>query len=404
MLDGGVGKHNRRWLMKNIGLITYHALHNYGSVLQAYATQCTIEKMGCKCEIINFQPSLMKYFNALYKFPIGNGIPKTIKSIIVGLYRVLRDFPYDKKRRNRGQKFDNFVQTQLKITREYSKVDELFNKTFAYDITITGSDQTWNTQGPMWKIFGRLINYSDAYFLGFVKSGKKAAFAASSNNANVEDLMLYKDLLLQYDYITVRELLTKNRIESVINKNIAVILDPTFLLTKEEWITSLNVPSAPIIKEPYVLLYSLSGYNKSRELIEEARGFAKGKSFILVSITPNMCKKIHNVTQIYDVGPIDFLNLYYNASYVIADTFHAIAFSIIFRKSFIALGNKYNKNDLRKNSMLQVFNLESRLITDESEINANSWSDIDYCDYELIINTEIEKSKTHLKKILDMKE
>jgi hypothetical protein len=388
--------------MKKIGLITYHALHNYGSVLQAYATQYTIEKLGCKCEVVNFQPDLMKYFNALYKFPIGNDIPKTIKGIAAGLYRVLRYFPYDKARRNRGKKFDVFVQTQLKITREYSKIHELFHNNLVYDITITGGDQTWNVRGPMWRMFGRVINYSDAYFLGFVKSGKKAAFSASGNNARVEDLMSYKDLLLQYDYITVRELLTKSSVESVVNKSVAVVLDPTFLLTKDEWLTVLDVPSDPIIKESYILLYSLSGYRQSMKLIEEAKKFARTKSLLLVCLTHNMCKKLHGVKQIYDAGLVDFLNLYNNASYIIADTFHAVVFSIIFRKSFFAMGNKYNKNDLRKNSMLRLFKLESRLIADECEINTHT-ADIDYHNYESIINDEIEKSRNHLKKILDLK-
>jgi hypothetical protein len=387
--------------MKKIGLITYHATHNYGAVLQAYATQHAIEKTGCTCEIINFQSPHMKFFNSLYKFPIGTVIPGTFKNRIAPFVRFLRDWRYDKKRKIRAGKFENFVHTRLRMTKEYNTIQSLLNVNFNYDMTITGSDQTWNIYAPLWRIY-EMTDYSAAYFLGFVRSGKKAALAQSTSHTSAEELMPYKDLLAQYDYITVRDLLAKTRMESVLNKDVAVVLDPAFLLTKEEWIASLEVPSEPIIKNPYVLLYSVHGTKKVEKLIHEARIFAQKKSLLLVTVTPNACKKFDDVIQLYDTGPIDFLNLYNNASYVVAATFHAIVFSIIFRKSFLAFGNKYNKDDIRKNSLLSVFNLESRLITEESEINTYADIDLNYRNYEETIDHAIKDSREHLTKILDL--
>jgi hypothetical protein len=387
--------------MKKIGLITYHAAHNYGAVLQAYAVQYAVEKKGCNCEIINFQPGTMKYFNALYKFPLGKDIPKTLKGFAAAFYRLLRYWRYDKKRRRRGGKFEAFVNTRLNITKEYQTVRELFDENFDYDLTITGSDQTWNIHCPLWGI-GRTIDYSGAYFLGFVKKGRKASFASSISNTTAEELTAYKDLLSRYDYITVREASTIERVKAVCGKDVFPVLDPAFLLTKEEWMAALNVAPEPLVQQPYALLYSIHGHREAGRLIRESLKFANKSSLALVCVTPNACKKFEGTIQIYDAGPSDFLNLYYNASFIVAATFHAIAFSVIFRKPFIAFGNKYNEGDQRKTSLLRDFNLESCLISGEQEINTRAGIDLDYAGCESLIIDAVRESKEHLQHILNL--
>jgi hypothetical protein len=388
--------------MKNIGLITYHATHNYGAVLQAYATQKTIENMGFNCKIINFQPDTMKYFNALYKLPTGGEIPITIKGIVAAIYRVLRYFTYDKKRRIRAGKFVDFVRTRLNITREYNSVKALSESNLDYDIVITGSDQTWNIHCPLWKVNGRINDYSAAYFLGFVKSGKKASFAASTSHTKADELEIYRDLLMQYEYLTVRDSLSKPEVEAVTNKDIHVVLDPVFLLSKEEWMESLNIPVEPYIKTPYALLYSISGHKELENLAAEAAVYARNKSLALVCVTPNACVKIHDSIQIYDAGPSDFLNLYYNARFVFAHTFHAIVFSIVFRKPFFAFNYKHDRKDIRKSSLLKMLNMDSLLLDEEHKMNTDRKMSIDYRDYENTINHFIVESKKHLEKILNL--
>jgi hypothetical protein len=174
------------------------------------------------------------------------------------------------------------------------------------------------------------------------------------------------------------------------------------LLTKEEWMAMLEIPSQPIVKRPYMLLYSIHGHREAGKLIREALKLADKTSLALVCVTPNACKKFEGVIQVYDAGPSDFLNLYHNASFVIAATFHAIVFSIVFRKPFIAFGNKYNKGDQRKNALLRAFNLEPRLVFDEREIGKAAGIDFDYAGSETLITNAIRESKEHLKRILDL--
>jgi hypothetical protein len=389
--------------MKNIGLITYHATHNYGAVLQAYATQLAVEKMGCRCRVINFQPDTMKYYNALYKFPLGKDIPKNIRSILSFLYRILTALGgYNKSQRIRAGKFGEFIETKLNITEEYRKVNELFEAKFNFDVVITGSDQTWNINCPLWTVHGRTTDYSQAYFLAFAGHSRRASFAASISNTSKEELYPYKNLLHKYDYITIREAETKERIEAVTGKDAHVILDPVFLLNGEEWIRELNITSESMIHEPYILLYSLHSNRRIFSWLSAIRQFARERNLAIVCITPRAFMRVKDIIQIYDAGPLDFLSLFIHASYTFVDSFHGVCFSVIFRKSFLALGNKYNAGDTRKTSLLGGFGLEGRIINDENDINNYSGVDLDYSGYENAINRAVNNQKAHLENIINL--
>ena len=119
-----------------IGLFTFHAAHNYGSVLQAYATQNFIKKCGFECEIINYRmPNQKKFYNNLYSFSFG---------FKKGIQKLMR-FSEHKERKKRANKFEKFISDDLKTTvREYSGYEQLTSIVRKYDVLISGSDQVWN--------------------------------------------------------------------------------------------------------------------------------------------------------------------------------------------------------------------------------------------------------------------
>jgi hypothetical protein len=385
--------------MKNIGLVTYHAAYNYGSVLQAYATQYSIEKMGCVCEIINFRSASQKYAYSLYKFPFNIKIDG-IRTIIIPFYRFLKYFKNHKQWQMKSQKFEYFIENVLKTTKEYNSVKSIYEEQFKYDIFITGSDQPWNIHCH--EMNNEKIDCSGVYFLDFVTDAPRAAFATSIGNMTEDELMEKKKYLNEYNYISTRELIAKNKLEKIVNKNIDLVLDPAFLLSKEEWIQVLNISSNTFINGEYVLLYSLGGNDQIKIWISHIKEFVKNRSWKIVCITPFSLCKIDDVVQISDAGPLDFLNIFNNATYVFADSFHGTVFSIIFRKSFMVLGNKYYKNDIRKSNLLKLFNMESRLIEDENEINSYLNIDLDYEPHDRMINEQIKHSKRCLNKILEL--
>ncbi len=148
--------------MKKVGIITFHASHNYGSMLQAYALQQVVLSMGYDCAIINFRNIAQK---EMYKpiFMRGTLYGKCVRFIIQAPYAlgILKKY----------RLFEKFLKEDLILSsKEYNTLKDLENAEFKYDYYISGSDQIWNVES--W-------DFSYAYFLTFVKSGKRIAYAPS---------------------------------------------------------------------------------------------------------------------------------------------------------------------------------------------------------------------------------
>ena len=120
--------------MKKIGIITYHSAYNYGSVLQAYATQYAVKKLGYDSEIINYRMKEQRKSYALYRMNCG------MKSLL----KDLMQFPVQDKRKQRVEKFEFFINTKLSLSKECSDLDEIEKIWNDYPIIISGSDQIWN--------------------------------------------------------------------------------------------------------------------------------------------------------------------------------------------------------------------------------------------------------------------
>ena len=120
--------------MNKIGIITYHSAYNYGSVLQAYATQVAVKKLGFDAEIINYRMREQKKIYALYRNGFGLKI----------LLKDLMQIPIQGKRIQRIKKFESFINKKLFITKECSTPKEVQTIWEKYSIIISGSDQIWN--------------------------------------------------------------------------------------------------------------------------------------------------------------------------------------------------------------------------------------------------------------------
>ena len=136
--------------MKKVGIITFHAAHNYGSNLQAYALQNVISDIGLDCEIINFRTERQK---DQYR-PITKR--KGLKYLIKNAYFLLNY----KSRKEKYNRFEEFINSKLRLSQtEYNSLEDLMTKKPIYDYYISGSDQIWNTAPN---------DADDAYFLPFV--------------------------------------------------------------------------------------------------------------------------------------------------------------------------------------------------------------------------------------------
>ncbi len=174
-----------------------------------------------------------------------------------------------------------------------------------------------------------------------------------------------KEKVNRFDYLSVRETAGQKIIEPLTDIDVKVVLDPTLLLTGEQW---SKIAKPPKIKEPYIFLYLFGNRPYIGEFVEYVR---KQTGLRVVCIPYTEREKNSEYVQIYDAGPCEFLGLIKNASLVITDSFHATAFSINFNTPFYSLlrnddSDKVNMNS-RIFSILDLVGLQERMVLPDVE-------------------------------------
>lgn len=305
-----------------VGIITFHASHNYGSMLQAYALQQTVISLGHECEIINLRtPIQANIFKPFYK---QNGWLKKLKAIRYPFLAI-----HD---RHKHILFENFLeQNYILSANTYTSTAELRQANLKYDCYISGSDQIWNTS---------CADFSSAYYLDFVKKGIRVAYAPSMGPTpdQVKESFnrFISECLSRYNFISVREPGTGEKVKQITGKNVNITADPTLLLSQSQWFSMAK--EEPIFKGDYLLLYT-PWYFNYKELYAEAARLAEKKKMQVICTLPEGYRYWHKnpLFKYYTaVGPIEFLNLIKYSKSVLCGSFHAVVFSLIFGKSFYA--------------------------------------------------------------------
>lgn len=355
-----------------VGVVTFQQSNNYGAILQSYALQKTINKLGCEGELIDYR---CDYIGKPYK--LINLKKKGFFSYIFGVIGFICYLPR-KKNCNLFRKNMRFSKRVYKDT-----VGELNN---VYDIFITGSDQVWNY---------KLTNSDSTYLLDFVKDyNKKFSYAASFGLNSIEDEQKenYSKLLKNFNQIYLREEKGINIVKKLCDKESNVVLDPTLLLTKDEW---LCVTKEYKTSKDYILVYQLG---ISSKLIDFISNLARKKNCKVIYIPFPLGKFIKCKCSLF-TGPSEWLGLFKNAKYVVTDSFHGTVFSILFNKNFFTEICGQNKGvGSRIENFIEKFGLQERLVIDG--INNSIDNEIDYIRVNKILEDEREKSLACLRNIL----
>lgn len=360
--------------MNKIEVITLHYIKNYGSVLQTYATQRKFELMGCKCEVIDYiRP------NAEEKEELKNGLgKKKFGSNKLKKYVYIAVKKLENKKKNKI--FNEFLDKYIHLSKHYSSYDELKNNPPEGDIYCTGSDQTWNSEYN-----GGIL---PAYYLQFAPKGKKRigyAVSIGMDEIPQDEVDIFREYVSEYDAISVREDSAKKILDSFGIANVQHILDPTLILSKDEW-KPLITPR--IFSEKYILIYKLN----DNKLMEEYAKYLKkttGCKIIRMSYYLNHYK--YNGKMVYTPKVESFLSLINYADYILTDSFHCTAFSLNFEKEFFVFQpGKYNS---RIQSILKLTKTEHRLINSLEQII----EDIDYDNVRDILNGERKKATNFIK-------
>ena len=340
--------------MKKIGLITFHGSNNCGSMLQAFALQKKIYDLGYTSTIINFSSrgqrdlySIMPSF-----FLTGHFRKSQVKLwfLCIPFKNILKKENFDYK----SFQSKYFVMTE----KEYYDNESLCNEDFDFDVYITGSDQVWNIN---------CVDADDAYFLNFVKQGKKIAYATSLGANDIKKTSCnsdkYVNYLKSFDFISVREMNAVSQITSLSGRNdIQLQIDPTLFLTREEWANSIDIGER-MIKEDYIFYYAFT-YSKEVNKIVQSISAKYNLPVYIMDVKnwgPKGLRKLgFNLSS--EFGPSAFINLIKYSKLVFTTSFHGTVFSVIFGINFWYVDSSmHNSKDDRAVSLLSQLGLPDRL-------------------------------------------
>lgn len=343
-----------------IAIMTQPLGKNYGGMMQAYALQKALRDLGHNVTTID-------YNNYLQPSLFNNIVRLTYRSLKKLLGRRKAPINLDLKLEYVLENTHNFIRENISLSESINTEVALINhfEDNNYDVVIVGSDQTWRP-----KYSPNIYNY----FLSFLNKDKKIQKVAYASSFGVDEWEFSKEetekcslLASQFDAISVRELSGVDLCKKYLSVESECVVDPTLLLSKEDYIALLGGRYNDG-KEEGIFTYVLDRNEAKKHIINDIGNKLNLQPFSCqanCSLTSLESKSLND----YKMPAVeDWLASFANAKFVITDSFHGVIFSIIFNKPFIAIGNE-GRGLARFKSLLQKFELENRLVLEESDIS-----------------------------------
>lgn len=328
--------------MKKIGILTIHNAINYGAVLQAYALEFTLEKIGYEVEIINYIGTYNNDTN--YK---KRNLKKRLKKIFWHNKYRLHDY--------KCKKFDNFMQNYYQLSSKKYNKTSIKKIESQYDYFVTGSDQIWNLE---------ITQQDTTFMLDFVSdSSKKISYAASFGYEKIPEkyVEITGKYLGLYASLLVREKSGVALLKNAYNLLAKFVLDPTLLLDEYGW---KQLISDRLIKDKYIVIYTVAC---QKNLIEVAKKYAKENDcqIYFIRLEPQKEKDL-SIHPIYDAGPKEFLSYIKYADCVFTTSFHGFAFAVNFNVNvYYEADKELNNNTGRLIDLAYELGLSYRCISQD---------------------------------------
>ena len=364
--------------MKPIGLVTCYFHHNYGSMLQAYATEMIMQQMklpyqtiACKAPILYMKENkilyiIKKLLIADWKMKVGKWKIKYYK----------RKYPetFGKNVTLRDSYFDRFAQKYFHISPYCKNREELTKMANNYSALLVGSDQLWRTDS---------VEHG-YYTLEWVPDNiKKIAYATSIGVKEVPWFQKKKNrtFMNRFDHIALREKSACDLVYKLTGKNVQVVLDPTLLFTGEQWMHIQH--KEPLTNGKYIFCYLLGNNPEQRLFIKSIQKKTNLKIVAFQQLDEYIPSDEGFADEApYNVGPAEFLNYIRNAEYVFTDSFHCSVFSILYKKNFFTFSrfseNAKQSTNTRIDNLLNLTGLPQRRISVSSSIEDILTMPLDY--------------------------
>lgn len=367
--------------MKKIGIVSVTYIDNFGSHLQTFALQEVIKKLGYETEIIRIDSA---------KKEIDKNRKKYVISRILHLDEMMAYFPYIKNKiaLKLDSNYRKIVLSRSIQYNDFAKKYYIFSEKVEgftglrklcldnYDTVIVGSDQNW-----------RPANIAGGYYtLEFVPDEiNKVSYATSFGLNHIVNSQKNKSrfFLKRIKHLSVRENSGKEIIKELLGRTIPVVCDPTLLLSSDKW--NKYLCDRRIINGDYILCYFLGANPLHWKFIERLKSKTGLKIVGLPYGEIYSKKAVSFIDEIpLEIGPLDFISLIKNATYVCTDSFHCCAFSINYNKNFFAFYKHIQKNHMSTNgridNLLDIAGLKNRIITGDESIEDWMLQPINYFD------------------------
>ena len=366
--------------MKKIGIVSCYFQHNYGSMLQALATQMTLDKLNYENETVDISGFNHEIKKAKLLYFAKASLTSDILLSKLGMAKnvLIKKFSkneYAAMSRIRAEKFDDFSKKWFRMSSQYTSKRALGNSCKEnYSSVLVGSDQLW--------LPGNIA--ADYYTLNFVpETVNTIAYATSFGQSSLPKDSARKAALFlkKIRHIGVREESGQKLVKELAGRDVPVVCDPTLLFTGDEWLRIQK--DKPIVEDKYILCYFLGNNPPHREFAKRLRK-ETGCKIVALTHLDEFVKSDEGYADEtpYNVDPADFLNLIRNATYVCTDSFHCSVFSMLYKKVFFTFRRYARKTKSSTNSRLDTLfrlaGVSGRILEGTEDIQKCLSMEIDY--------------------------
>ncbi len=370
-----------------VGILTYHRAENYGALLQAYALREYLKRQGYDVDFVDYWPDYHKDYFRIFprkKFATGGLVAKALSVYWATVWALPR---YRRKR-----VMQDFMKRFLGVSgpAKYASDKDVCRE---FDTVVFGSDQIWRQQNlPTHKGL-------DLWYFGSPNiEARKVAYAGSTGPIDLSDKEreLFKQYLSAFDRLSVRESSLKDLLDSM-GLTSTLVVDPVFLLGKQPWLelAAMSSKHATYKQKKYILFYNLLN---SKEAARFAEKLSREKKLPMIEITKRFGFRYVGKRFSHYASVPDFLSLIENAEFVVSNSFHGVALSVILGKQFYAIG--MGKRSGRVESLLAALGIEERYLAN-GEMPAG---EIDYNQVEERLACYAEQSRDFLEEALETPE
>jgi len=332
----------------DVGIITFHCSNNFGAMLQAYGLKSYLCGNGVKAEIVRYEPPYMTGRHWWIPYAPVKGLKGRIWCLENMWHGFLAHLSRRKEFSGQRANMDRFRKDFLIKKGQPRYLSTLRFRKLPYRCYILGSDQIWNPDIT--------CGLRKAYFGAFSCDGKErvVSYAASFGRSSLPSKYdrEFSKLLSSVDAVSVREEEAVPYVRQFCQKEVAAVLDPVFFLKKDEWRKVEHVRR----RESFIFLYLTEG---NEEMTEYAKKLSEQKGLPVIEVRAGRAGTDADFLVDRTAGPGEFLGYLDQAEYVVSNSFHAVAFSIIYEKRFLAFAHR--NLGTRVKNILKIHGLEDRM-------------------------------------------